>query len=79
MSPENSIRALAILALAAGILIKFVPALLVPPALVAVWRLLPDLRSRLRIFALGGGLSVLLAVACYAPFFTDFDHFYLAH
>lgn len=69
----------ATLALAAGILIKFVPALLVPPALVAVWRLLPDLRSRLRTFALGGGLSVLLAVACYAPFFTDFDHFYLAH
>jgi len=68
-----------ILLLAAGILIKFVPALLVPPALVAVWRLLPDNRSRLQNLVLGGGLSVLLAGACYAPFFTDFNHFYLAH
>ena len=55
---------LVVLALVMGALVKFIPVLLLPAAVLIAWRQLPDMRSRLRYLlasAAGGALLVLLA------------------
>ena len=55
---------LVVLALVMGALVKFIPVLLLPAAVLIAWRQLPDMRSRLRYLlasADGGALLVLLA------------------
>jgi hypothetical protein len=59
---------LAILALMAGGLIKFMPVLLIPAAGLIALRDLPDLRARARFVLIGAALSLALVVAAYAPF-----------
>ena len=67
------------LALTGGVLIKFVPGLLFPAALAFAWALLPNLRARIRCLLLAGLCCAVFAAAAYAPFFSGFEHFYLAH
>ena len=59
---------LALLALVAGALIKFVPVLLIPAAVLIALRDLPDGRARGRFLVIGGALALALVVATYAPF-----------
>jgi hypothetical protein len=64
---------LAVLALAAGTLFKFVPVLLLPAALVASWQDLSGRRERLNFLLLAGGASLALAVIAYAPFWHGLE------
>lgn len=59
---------LAILALVAGTLYKYIPALLIPAAGWIALRSLPDHRSRLRFIFITGAAAVILIVLAYAPF-----------
>jgi len=59
---------LAILALVAGALIKFVPVLLIPAAGLIALRDLPDGRARARFLVIGAALALALIVVAYAPF-----------
>jgi hypothetical protein len=59
---------LAVLALAAGTLFKFIPVLLLPAVLVIAWRDLTSRRERLHFLLLAGGASLALAAVAYAPF-----------
>lgn len=59
---------LAILALVAGALFKFIPVLLIPPAVVLALRELRNPRHRLAFLATTVLLSILLIVLAYAPF-----------
>jgi hypothetical protein len=65
---------LAVLALVAGTLFKFIPLLLLPAALALAWQELAVRRGRLRFLAaarlalLAGGASLALVVLAYAPF-----------
>jgi hypothetical protein len=59
---------LAILALVAGALIKFIPVLLIPAAGLIALRELADTRARLRFVILTGALALLMIAAAYAPF-----------
>lgn len=64
---------LAILALVAGALFKFVPLLMLPAALLIILRDLPHLRARVRFVAVSSVLAALLIVATYAPFWYGTD------
>jgi hypothetical protein len=59
---------LAILALVAGALFKFIPVLLIPPVLILGLRAQPTLRRRLIFLAQAAVLSALLVTIAYAPF-----------
>ena len=59
---------LAVLALVAGTLFKFVPLLLLPAAGLISLRALPDTKARLRFAAVTIGAAGLLMVLAYAPF-----------
>ncbi len=59
---------LAILALVAGALFKFIPVLLIPPALVLALHDIRILRHRLAFLAITTLLSILLIVLAYVPF-----------
>jgi hypothetical protein len=59
---------LAILALVAGALFKFIPVLLIPPALALALRDIQNPRHRLVFLAITISLSMLLFVLSYAPF-----------
>jgi hypothetical protein len=59
---------LAVLALVAGTLFKFIPLLLLPAALALAWRELGAWRERLRFLLLAGSASLALVVIAYAPF-----------
>ena len=59
---------LAILALVVGGLFKFIPILLIPPALVLAWRDLRFSRWRAGFLAITMILSILLVVLAYSPF-----------
>lgn len=67
------------LALTGGVLVKFVPGLLLPAALAFSWRSLTGIRSRVRFTLLAGMACAALVAATYAPFFSGFQNFYLAH
>lgn len=65
----------ALLASTLGVLVKYVPAILVPPQAVFLWRTAAD-RAALRSAALAGALgSVVLAVATFAPVWAGLDTF----
>lgn len=68
---------LAILALVAGALVKFIPILLLPAAGLIALRELPDWRARLRFVAITGLLAALLFVLFYAPFWGGTESFTL--
>lgn len=57
-----------ILALSAGVLVKFIPLLLIPTAAILILKRLPDMRSRLKFLAESGIASASLIGAFYAPF-----------
>jgi hypothetical protein len=59
---------LAVLALVAGTLTKFIPVLLLPAALAVALKELPNGRQRLRFLLLAVGASVALVILAYAPF-----------
>jgi hypothetical protein len=59
---------LAVLALLVGALIKFIPLLLLPVAVLLALRHLPDLRSRLRFLVVTSLAAIALMVAVYGPF-----------
>jgi alpha-1,6-mannosyltransferase len=59
---------LAVLALVAGSLFKFVPLLLFPAVALISLRALPDTRARLRFAAVTTGAAGLLVLLAYAPF-----------
>ena len=61
---------LAVLALVAGALFKFIPVLLIPPVLVLALRAQPTLRQRFILLAKTALLSVFLISIAYAPFWT---------
>lgn len=63
---------LAILALVAGALVKFIPALLVLPVFAIGLQAQPTLRSRVVFTLKAAALSVLLAAIAYAPFWEGF-------
>lgn len=64
---------LAALALTAGILVKYIPLLLVPVLLAYSLRSLPGRRARLRYLATTGLACGLLALAAWAPFWEGGD------
>lgn len=70
---------LAVLALVAGTLFKFIPLLLLPAALALAWRELSLRQERLRFLAaarlalLAGGVGLALVVIAYAPFWHGWD------
>jgi hypothetical protein len=64
---------LAVLALIIGALFKFIPLLLLPPALLITFYALPNFRSRLRFAALTGLAALALIVLAYAPFWMGAD------
>ncbi|MFM2106686.1 MAG: hypothetical protein RL338_1718 [Chloroflexota bacterium] len=65
----------ALLASTLGVLVKYVPAILVPPQAVFLWRTATD-RVALRSAALAGALgSAVLAVATFAPVWAGLDTF----
>lgn len=55
-----------------GVLIKFIPILLLPVIVIVVWRELP-LRARLRTYFLGGSLGAVLTFMLYRPFWVGFE------
>jgi hypothetical protein len=57
-----------ILALSAGVLIKFIPLLLIPVAAILALRKLPDLRSRFKFLCTSGIASAIIIGAFYAPY-----------
>jgi hypothetical protein len=59
---------LAVLALVAGTLFKFIPLLLLPAALALGWQELALRRERLRFLLLAGSAGLALAALAYAPF-----------
>ncbi len=59
---------LGILALLGGVLVKYIPVLLLPAAGMIALRMLPDNRARLRFTVKTGILGLLLVVAFFAPF-----------
>ncbi|NJN95901.1 MAG: hypothetical protein HC875_18235 [Anaerolineales bacterium] len=59
---------LAVLALLVGALIKFIPLLLLPLALVIALRHLPNLSARLRFLGITSLTAIALIVAAYSPF-----------
>ena len=63
----------AILALVGGALFKFIPLLMLPAALLIIFRDLPHLRSRVRFVAVSVVLATILVVAAYAPFWYGAD------
>lgn len=67
----------AIVALVAGMLVKFIPALLIPVVLLAAWNALHGWRERVRYFAVTGFVSASFIAVAYAPFwdgkFLDLD------
>jgi hypothetical protein len=67
---QNRRFTLAVLALAAGTLVKFIPALLIPAAVVIALRNLPGRRERLSYLARTGAAVVALAALLYAPFWA---------
>jgi hypothetical protein len=64
---------LAILALVAGALFKFVPLLLLPAAGLVALRALPGARTRLRFVAMTTCAGLILVVLAYAPFWRGPD------
>jgi hypothetical protein len=64
---------LAVLALVAGTLFKFIPVLLLPAALALAWQELAVRRERLRFLLLAGGAGLALVVIAYAPFWHGWD------
>jgi hypothetical protein len=64
---ENRLT-LAVLALVAGTLTKFIPVLLLPAVVAIAWRRLGSRRKRLNFLALTASLSLLMAALAYAPF-----------
>ena len=64
---------LAVLALVAGTLSKFIPVLLLPVVLAVAWQDLAGRRERLRFLLLAGVASLALAVIAYAPFWHGLD------
>jgi rSAM/selenodomain-associated transferase 1 len=69
---------LAILALLAGMLIKFIPVLLLPVAGLIALRDLPHGRARLRFLAVTTLAAVALVVVAYSPFWRGFEDLGLA-
>jgi hypothetical protein len=65
--------ALAALAVTAGALVKFVPALLLPVVALAALRRLPGWRARSRALFVTGLACILLVAALYAPFWRGGD------
>jgi hypothetical protein len=70
---SNGRFTLALLALTTGALVKFIPILLVPVAVIAALRLLPSWKSRLHFLIVTGLACVLLIVIVYAPFWRGGD------
>jgi hypothetical protein len=66
-------RTLAVLALVAGALIKFVPLLLLPAAGLVSLRGLPGRRARLRFLILTAAATAILVVLAYAPFWRGLE------
>lgn len=64
---------LAVLALTVGALIKFIPILLLPAAILITIYQLPSLRTRLRFIALTGLAAAALIFIAYAPFWMGHD------
>jgi hypothetical protein len=64
---------LAVLALVAGTLFKFIPVLLLPAVLAVAWQNLAGRWDRLRFLLLAGMASLALAVIAYAPFWHGPD------
>ena len=70
---ERGRLTLAALALTAGVLVKFVPALLLPIVVVVALRRLPGRRARTRALIVTGLACCLLVVGSYAPFWRGGD------
>jgi hypothetical protein len=66
-------RLLAILALVAGALFKFIPLLLIPAAGLVALRSLPRTAARLRFIAVTATSAIALVVLAYAPFWHGPD------
>jgi hypothetical protein len=64
---------LAIIAVIAGALFKYIPLLLIPAALLIAWRDLARLRTRLRFLVLTVLISGALIAAAFAPFWRGTD------
>ncbi len=64
----NQRYTLAVLALVVGMLVKYIPLLMLPVVGLLALRDLPDWRSRTRFVLLAAGASLLLVVAAYWPF-----------
>lgn len=64
---------LAVLALTIGMLIKFIPVLLLPAAILIAIYQIPSLRARLRFLSLTGLVAVALILIAYAPFWIGHD------
>jgi hypothetical protein len=64
---------LAVLALTVGALIKFIPILLLPVAILIAIHQFPSLRARLRLLVFMGLATAFLVVTAYAPFWTGQD------
>jgi len=69
---------LATLSLVMGVLIKFIPLLLVPAALLIGWYDLQTIRGRLAFLAKTAIASILLIAAAYYPFWNGFASFSIA-
>ena len=70
---------LALLALVAGALVKFVPLLLLPAAALIALRSLTGSRARLRFVALTACAAVLLVLLAYAPFWRGSETLAIEH
>jgi len=64
---------LTILALIAGILVKFIPVLLIPAAGLISLRDLPDLRARIRYVVVTSFTAALLVYFAYRPFWAGYN------
>ncbi|HPH95066.1 MAG TPA: hypothetical protein PKW33_02135 [Anaerolineaceae bacterium] len=64
---------LAVLALMLGALIKFIPLLLVPVAVLIGWQQQVTRGARFRYLVQAGLLSLLVAAACYAPYWQGLE------
>lgn len=63
----------ALAALTLAVWVKYVPLILGPLALAAVWRALPTWRTRLQALLIGGVLSLVLTLALWAPLWPGLD------